>query len=711
MGKIHIFAIFISLILLAANASAFSISSETSSKSICIGSTATISTLVEGKGSFTVTQEGSASAFSMTVPPEFEIDGAQNVYSYVTPSSRIAAGDYELKVRVAGEGETKEQKYAINVKDCPKSEFRVESRKITCPCQKASFILSLANNADYAETYSLSAEGTLKEWMSLSEKSITLQPNEEKDITASIDAPCNVHGQYALSFKAKPSRYFSSLTAKSVLDIQPCYEYSLSFRNAEYSMCENDVLSVPLALLNEGTADNLFKISIDGPKWVSYDDKTQLKSGDERMLNITLSPPYGTSGNFTIKVDVLSEYGNVNKKAEMKAKVDHCYGLSAYFSSKEEAICDPGREYSYAFMIKNSGRFDELINLSLEGPEWATFGKSSLALKANESMEIRLNAKLPSNAEAGIYRIKAKASGKVSEAEDSITVKVATLEECYSPALSLQEDSVSIEREESKILTAELKNNGIDESTFIIGLDGDAASFSTVNPGIVKLKPGKSEKLYIYISPQIFAEEKDYALNISARVKDTKIASSENIKIKVIEQEEEKEGAKGENETAKQGFFSRIFSKIKSFFSEIFSSGKSEKPKSESLNFSDITIPPKTVLEAQNQSEVKKEKETVMIIGSITDLSGSKQAGNVSESNESENQEESGELEEANFSSTLNWENAKKSLLNFSAYKSYLLGAISVILIIIIFATGFWKKIIDFFDEEEELEEKVKEKK
>lgn len=728
-------------ILLMSNVSAFSLSPESNVSSICIGSTIVLATLVNGNGNFLISQEGSASPFTTTVPQSFSTEDSQNVYSYVTASSKIRHGDYDLKVNVNDGTETKQQDYPLTVKDCPKTEFTVESEKHTCPCQGTRFQIDVKNNADYSEDFTFSTEGTLSEWTNLSDSSFTLASGEDKAIEALVTAPCNVNGQYDLNFRLKPKRYFSSLTTNSVLDIQPCYEYSLGAENQVYNLCENGSQTIPLRLDNQGTANNSFSINLDGPKWASVDSKIDVSAGGEKTLNLTLNPPFGTSGNFTMTLNALSSYGNVNKKAEITASVERCYGLSEYFESKEETICDVSKTYSYPLTIKNAGKFDENISLSIDAPEWASLQDDHSIVKSNESKELNVTIKLPSDIEKKGYSITVRAKGSVTESEDTLKIKVASGEECYSPQLTIENDSIIVPSEGSQVVAIDLKNNGLEESTFIISLAGDASSFSMINPGIITVKPGKSEKLYLDIAPQSFTDQKDYKLTVEARVKDSKIASSDSLNITVGGKAQEQ----SENKTV-QGI-SGIFQGLGSFFSRLKSNAweilasisnkttensiKNSTLKTEnatknapepakislantSLNYS----APKFSLSAyfaklfgsNNQSKnapSSNESSTLNALNNETReksaaINNSATENQSKEINQDENQTDNAnpdESPEAELNSTVNWDDVKSSLTNFSGYKSYLLGAVSIILLIIIFATGFWKKIIEFFDD------------
>ncbi|MBU2522702.1 MAG: hypothetical protein KKE23_00220 [Nanoarchaeota archaeon] len=765
MAKIsNIFSALFLILLMAGTVSAFSISSDSQSASICIGSTKMLSSLVEGGGTFTVSQEGTASTFSTTVPNSFSTEGSQNIYSYITPSSKISPGDYTLRIKLSDGSEQKEHDYSITVKDCQKTEFSAESKKVTCPCQKTEFVLNIVNNADYSENFTLSAEGTLKGWIEFSEQSFRASSGEEKEIIAFVHAPCNINGQYDITFKLKPSRYFSSLSAKSEMDIQPCYDYSLNFENRVYFACENEQLIVPLTLSNEGSSDNSFSIDIDGPDWITYEKSADVDSGESNIINLIMNPPRDSAGNFTIKVNALSEYGNVNKKAETVMSVENCHELSMNFENDKETICNMDKEYSYLLSIRNSGKLHEDIDLSIEGPSWASLSEDSMFVERNESKEVYVDIKFPSDMEAGEYEIKVIASG-ATRSESTFIINTKYPEDCFSSDISSEKDSIEVSLEGASIIAIEVKNDGLEESTFIIGLDGDASLFSMINPEIITLSPEKSETIYVYISPPSFTELRDYDLSIYSRVKDTNLVSSEDIKITVVN---ERMSSEPVDEESQKGFFSKMFSKIGSFFrtvwtqtASIFSLNSQEESNVEDSNFEntgsenfsmetivsefennvtgvseeveeeiieDVIKVEEATIELNEADEIMLNEtvetaETVEKVGFFSRIFGLgktevlnetitleevtiedvEETSNAEEATEeiediTENVEESGGVD-SNITQ-FNLDNAKKSLLNFSAYKDYLIGMISLLILIIIFATGFWKKIIDFFDED-----------
>lgn len=805
----------------------FSLSADSAEIEVCAGSTIVAKTLAQGTGSFTVSTEGDGKAFAMTVPAEFSLDdGTQNIYSYISPTSRTEIGTYSLVVKVKSGDETKEQEYDIKVKDCHEADLSVSGDKLICPCEKAVFSLDLENNGAYRETFELSVEGTAAKWTNLSTDEITIESGEEKSFTATVEAPCNVYGKYTLTFKASAQKSTAEASAKADLDIQPCYDYELVM-GEEYSLCEKGELEISLEIENLGTANNTFKINLEAPEWVSIEKETEIiGKGESKTVKININPPIGTQGNFTIKIGVLTEIGDVKKEAKTDIFVEKCYGISVD-TAKKGIICDQTKKYSYPVVIKNSGKFEEELELSMDGPEWAVLEKEKVNLEKDEEKEINLEID-PKGAEAKSYTVEIKAtSSEGAESTDSIIIEISKEDECYSPALKAEKQSLEVALEKAMILSIELENKGLEKATFIIDLEEDGKSFSMINPTIVeKLEPGKTETLYLHVSPPLFTETGDYDLTISARVENKEITASEKIKIKVIEEEAEDEETEEEN---KENFIIVFFKKIWDFFkdplkdfsvAEENESGEaggeakiseetgddeeadaseeiedvkesseeeiSEEIEGDEEELSDEEISEElsdeeiTELEEESDEEIEEEvseeaeeeengeieedektsgifsfSEWLSKIFGIKDLSESMAESEMQEEveeasdeeieangeieedeeteeeldeeeasdgeieedeeeevneDETESEEDSdNEIEDTEDNTTINFESEdleeseedETKKLDFFQYKNYILGAILIVIVIIIFSTGSWKKIVDFFEEEE----------
>lgn len=777
--------LFLALMMALSAVSAFSIESG-NDVSICAGTTSTIIDIISGEGSYSVTSSGSAADFSTTIPSGLIVRSQDAVYSYISPQSTALPGDYELNVNVKNEkGEVKTANHKVRINDCHASVLSVDQGKISCSCEEAVFLLTLKNSGGYLESYNIFAEGPAKKWVTLSDSIAIIGPGEEKAIKAYVKAPCDVYGKYELTFKAKSSTSLSVSTAKTNLEIKPCYEYSLETQKSFYSLCENDRINIPLKISNLGTADNNYKLSINAPGWISLEkNQIAVNSMQNSESNLIINPPYLTQGNFTISIEAVSGIGDIKKSLSAAVNVEKCYNVLVDIDSEKDRLCNAVSN-KYEVRIKNTGKFNNIYDLSVDN-DFATLSDKRVELKIDEEKTVSLDIHPSYDTQAKAYDITVKAIDSVSKASssDKIKIDVATLEQCYQPSIKAKVENLELSKDSTATDLIIIENKGSDSATYILDLSGTASKFSELNPGIVTIAPGKAEAVYLYIAPNLLVASGNYEAIVTARMKDTTILSSRTIGIKVNEANEIKAEVKEEiaeenitienktNFLAKIGQgFSRLGSGIgsagkwagnaavtagagiKGFFSNLVSSLRpQEVPLPGNLTISELkegflegnisTNQLRTYFTGINmskessqlfiekwESEIKEENKTAENItltpsittSAITEEIESEQAAenttleNISEAEVPE--QISGQIEgnitenESLVIETQNMSGLNPKInfnlnLDFSKYKRYVIGAVIIILIMLLFITGAWKKIIEFFEEEVDEEPK-----
>ena len=708
--------------LLSSAALALSISTEDSEKTICIGSTAVILDKVSGaSGQSTVNASGTATAFTTTVPTEFSGTN-QNIYSYVTISSKTKPGAYDLKVKVTSGNSTKEQTHEITAKDCHGTSLIVDSDKNACPCEKVKYRLKLENQGEFTENFIISVEGTAKQWTNLSISSSSLKTGEIEEFYAYVQTPCNVDGEYTLTFKAIAEQSLAGASAAAKLNILACYEYTLSAKS-NYSICENENLTVSVKIDNKGTANNTFNIVFEGPKWAVLSSKfVDASAESEKTFDINVLPPFKTEGNFTLKIETMTSAGNVKKSVLTNLKVRRCYGSKIEMQS-EDKLCKEEKEYNIT--VINLGEIDSKYTLSVEGPEWAELSDDIVKVDAKKNKTIALKV-TPKKADYKKYDITVTAKDTISGDENSktLSLELPKPEECRKSEITSKEDSINVEIEKSKTLFLMLKNKGFEENEYNIEISGNGAKFSLINPNEVTLKPGDSETLYLYISPPLFTETGEYNITVIAEEKNSDITSEKEIIANIVKEgsEEAKEAEETTTETAQPNIFVRIISAIKNFFSKLFMVQPIEINETES-NIS-VAKEPET-LQALDVNEIITngtesnitEIETIEIgeVNATADETEESDASAEEENNESDEIEAANITEDDLTAKVIDETQAsnesekiekiadfnEKAGDFFQTYKTYIIGAVIVLLIILIIISGIGKSIIEFFEEEE----------
>jgi len=523
-------------------ASAFSISENVTTNVVCPSSTIVLQqTVVADKaGPFTVTSSGTAKRFSTTVPSGFFLGGnrQQTIYTYITPSSKVMPGKYNIKIAVESNGESKYVEHDLIVENCHNAEMNLEPETKICACEEKTILLNIENNGKYLENYKLSAEGPASKWINLSANSLTLSPNSSVSVEAYVKTPCDVKGEYEVNFVLEASPY-AKITKNAKISVESCYDYTVSSDKALYSVCGGNATSIPVKIKNLGAAQNTYAINVNAPSWIKSDQRElSIDKNGEKAFNLVSSPSFGTEGNFTISIDVLSDFGKVMKKLEIEQDVEKCYGASVAIEAEKDKMCS-ALGSSYSITIRNTGRFANTYDLSVIGPEWAALSNKSVTLNASAQADVNLAVKPSFDTTPGIYNITVSAvdSSSKAGANDTISIETISASDCYSPAINSQNDSIALSRDTTATLPLIVENKGTNTANYSIEISGTASGFCQVNPGAITVNPDEAQTIYVYIAPSIEAKPGNYVLAVTARLADTTILASKNIAIAVDEKE------------------------------------------------------------------------------------------------------------------------------------------------------------------------------
>jgi len=760
MSMVFIFFL-VSALAFAAFASAqnFVLTKETASLKTCPGSTLLVKTNVVSadKASFTVSQSGSASRFTITVPSGFILSAAETktIFSYVTPPSTTQPGTYTFRINVNSGAVSKNVDYPIIVEDCRKASLQIEKEKQICPGELATFKAILKNLGRFAEDYNIAIQGPAKDWATLSDSFIKLDPGQEKDFFVYIKPPEDKTGKFDFTLTASSAtRAFTSST--STLEILPCYDYELRAEKALYSLCESGKLNVPLTLQNKGTVTNTYKLSLNAPNFVTL-EKTLISLAPDQVttVNLILSPGFGIQGDFPVKVTIKNELGKITKLLPLTVRVEKCYDVQTNIMAETATVCNTFTSQKQV-LIKNTGRFDNTFNFALEGATFASLDKTSVTLApgAEESATLTINP--PEKTPARTYNIKVTATDPISKASSSDTIKVSTLtkEQCFQPSIVAAQKNIEVAKDSAAAVSFTIENKGLEKASYILELSGNALAFTQVNPSSLTLEPSKTETVYVHIAPSTAVAEGEYHVGLTARVKDSQILSSETIGIKVlppakvpiimpgqeqktpwqkiedffknlfkvaiktnitkqievteevnlteeVKQQEQEKAETNVTEQSEQPATKNIFDVIKSFYYKIKSlaTKKTEEPGN---NTSDNLT--KTTEQQEQEKETQKTQEQGQKTAPTT-----KQTQEQEQTQEQLEEQTQEQLEEQTQEQKQTKAEAEplitsKSVKQFvKDYAYHLVAALILVIIIIIIATGYWKKIVDFFVEEEEV--------
>ncbi len=538
---------------------------------LCPGTTGLITDIVENTGSFdldfTINNAGSASSFSTTVPSGFTLKAGQKrtIYSYVSPRTTSSVGSYNLDITASANGESELITHNFDLKDCFQYDLEaVQQSQQICPGETARFNFKLRNVGDFSDTFLIAKEGQLTDSITLSDEQITLAKGESKDLFAYVNSGSDTTGDFDFTITVKGLRGKSIQSISGKLIVNACYDYSLRSDKNYVSLCEHSSQLIPIQIKNDGSVTNNYDLQLEGENWMSIDQaKITLASGESKTIGFIVNPDYGINGDYRATVKAISEKGKIEQTSNYDINVRSCYGAVVDIEKDQDKICS-SLSNKYNVLIKNTGDFDQDYRFSIDGPTWASIDQSRINVNAGGEGQVTLDI-APGIQDTGSFDVKlnieALDSSKVI-ASDIISVMVVSREECYQPAIGINNKDITVNYDSSTTAPIVIENKGSNSATYTIAVTGTASSFVQLNPATITVDPGKAELVYLYAAPNIETPNGQYSATVSVRLGDSTILASDTINILVSESKAVEEVTPTPEVEKKPGFFVRLWQTI-----------------------------------------------------------------------------------------------------------------------------------------------------
>ncbi len=736
MNNKSILFLFIFLILINSfPVNAFDLTSTELEKSVCPSSTTLFNANVFGSGTFNVNVDGDAAKWTVFVPQGFGLNNQNKlVYVYVTPKFDTSPGFYSLNLIVTNteNNEVKKLNFKVNVPDCHNLLITGTQSREICGCNSDTYNFTVSNNGIYQEAYKLEVTGKAAPWIKLSQYDLSLLPGQIKAIYGFLNAPCGSdfgENDFTVTIRSLTSKTVASFDSNVI--VNSCFDFGVKLDKEFINMCEHSSEIIPININNAAQQDNEFVLSITGPAWANLHlTQLNLKSKESGVVNLILTPDYKVQGDFDVDLNIKSQQSKISKDLKLKVNVRTCNDLSFELLTKEDIVC-VGSKKVYEANIKNQGELEKEFRIeSSQG--WAVPNPVILTLGAGQSRNVKLEFNPSENLTAQLYDIKFTAlaldSSKISS-EDSFKLDVISREQCYKPEVNIQ--NLEVNADSSATTPISIKNIGAQTAVYELGITGNANSFSQLNPSTITIEPGKTEILYLYVAPPYNTKPGDYKADVFVGLKGAGILESKEINIKVGEPGFELKLEPEKGVQSLKELWQKFVNSLKKLMpetikEEVINLDKENKiSKDVKFNFKD-EIHDLKILEVKNNTvTIKIESDPVFVLLDFNEteevdldkdnktdlvliLEGFDEQGNpvikiskpseVQEDTSEGNESVSEETEKTNYLSTV-----KEKL---SQYKTVILvGVIIVLGLILFFATGLYKKLVNYLEEDEENEE------
>ncbi len=254
--------------------------------------------------------------------------------------------------------------------------------------ENPNYSIKIKNNSNYPNEINLELDGKGKD--------ISLGARQTLDVLLPLESSFEGIGTKLYKLILKSKTFGTQKEYDLKLNLNECYSFSIEPLNYSgiYEYCEGDLKEFKFVVKNTGKENSNFKLESNA-KLSEY--VFSLNKGQSKTISGVLE----VSGNINVKVE--SE-GNIEEK-EFLVDSSSCYSLEVNYPSdlEIEKACDT---QSYAIAFKNTGKKNQKILVSAEGPNWAYLKPQELSLSSLEEGKVFVYLSPSADELSGLYFLK-----------------------------------------------------------------------------------------------------------------------------------------------------------------------------------------------------------------------------------------------------------------------------------------------------------------
>ena len=422
------------------------------------------------------------------------------------------------------------------------------------PNNAASFSITVLNdkgNDDDTITFSQSSTGT-DSWSFALPGSETIAPDASKVVTFSVTPDLEaIAGLKSISFIATSSeetcqpkpcdgnKPISTITVTVKVNQLPALQID-KVGSSSKDVEAGKRVYYSFEVTNKGNAVDTFDMAVDTSSlpegWDASLDQDKISNlGVDESINLTdvlvVKAPNNAAAESetSIVVTISSDYNSsINSTYTSRSTVLQKYDPKVSIVGVDTMSAKPEEQVNFTIKIVNDGNGEDDISLSLVGSNssWGQLGDSAFTLLsgANDTTELRVTPPKDTEAKNG-YVIVIKATSK-----DGETMKTRNI---FINVLQIYEVSVQVTGGSSKrgdpgdeltyLITVKNKGNGDD--TFMLTLEGEKASWASMDVDDVDLSSGVTATLNLTVSIDDEATVGDYDIVVRGSSEDNPTAN------------------------------------------------------------------------------------------------------------------------------------------------------------------------------------------
>jgi len=477
--------------------------------SICQGDSATydikITNAYAQAKAITLYAEGDT-PMNTDMPSQVTVDAYQSRTLRVafTPTGSITAGTHRITLKASGFGAEDSDDAIFMVNDCYTADLQLLQDTVNiCEDSVGRLDFVLTNSGQKQDTYEATVSGipdTLK--VAMAGGAISIAPGGEREGSLTIRATDNAYGEYMLKLEVKSQQKTVSRDFK--VNLMNCYH---TFMDAPevFTTCPDAGLTYTVYVKNDGVNDD-YNLSVGGTCRARLSE-TFIHLGDEaeKQVSVTLEPIMGECD-----VTLIAKSQFETRSVKTHAIIMPCYAVDAQLVPEAVASACHGEPVTYGLKVTNKGFYADEYALGLEGIN-IKLGKTKIRLASEETETVNFTI-IGTWCATKDVPFKATVKGHASKTVDGMLKFLPNGEACADLEMMPSQAPKQISCD-GEPYTFFIKNSGYMEQEITLTVAGPA---TVIQPDSLKLKPGESREVALYLMPTATSDE-PYVITVIAK--------------------------------------------------------------------------------------------------------------------------------------------------------------------------------------------------
>lgn len=363
-----------------------------------------------------------------------EAGKSQKVYLFITPNCYEEKYGLFEGTFIVTDGSGASINFTLNVIPDHILELEMPEDLKVCLGEDSEMTATVKNTGEYTEEVYLTASGDAGGFVTFTEESFTLEPDEEKEVTI-ILSPVDVdYGNYGLIVEAKSATSYARASAESVIEVAKCYDVEVTFPE-EVKACGGEAKTFEMTIKNIGLKNDTYKITVED---LNYEMAVSLAPEEFRRIELEFFKE--EEGTYEIPFTVASDF--VTKEGMITFVVEKCYGIDLILEEAEIEI-ESGQGMLVKGTVKNTGTLTDTFNI-ISDVIWTAIRPEKVTLESEQEENVYAYYS-PEYGVTGTQAVKLTAKSAKSEDTEELTIDITPKEEV--PIVIEEETTTTVEEE------------------------------------------------------------------------------------------------------------------------------------------------------------------------------------------------------------------------------------------------------------------------